>query len=97
VNFVLDKLQAIEDKCSELENMISDPSVMADMAEWQKYTKAHAKMLPVVTKFREYKAVRAALSDTQEMLSDQLDAELKEMAPNLENLYLHVLTTYFTE
>jgi peptide chain release factor 1 len=77
---VLDKLQAIEDKCSELENMISDPSVMANMTEWQKHTKAHAKLVPVVTKFREYKKVLAALADTEEMLKEELDAELKEMA-----------------
>lgn len=77
---MLDKLQAIEDRYSELENMISDPSVMANMTEWQKHTKAHSKLTAVVTKFREYKEVLKALSDTQEMLKEQLDAELKEMA-----------------
>ncbi|MCE5286531.1 MAG: peptide chain release factor 1 [Pelosinus sp.] len=77
---MLDKLQAIEDKCCELENMISDPSVMANMTEWQKHTRAHAKLIPVVTKFREYKKVLEGLANTREMLKDELDAELKEMA-----------------
>ena len=41
---MLDKFQAIEDKYIELENLISDPAVMANMSEWQKHTKAHSKL-----------------------------------------------------
>ena len=34
---MLEKLQAIEDKYQELEAMISDPNVMADMQRWQQH------------------------------------------------------------
>lgn len=76
---MLDKLQAIEDKYLELENRISDPSVIANMAEWQKHTKTHAKMTPVVAKFREYKKVQQGLSDALEMLDDKLDHDFRQM------------------
>ncbi len=76
---MLDKLQALEDKYLELEGRISDPSVMADMGEWQKLTKAHSKMSAVVEKFREYKKTLQAIDDAREMLKDKLDDEFKEM------------------
>lgn len=77
---VLDKLQAVEDKYSELENLISDPSVIANMTEWQKHTKAHAKLTPLITKFREYKDVRQGIADTTELLQEELDDEMRDMA-----------------
>lgn len=77
---MLDKLQVIEDRYLELENLISDPSVIANMTEWQKHTKAHSRMTPVIMKFREYKEVRKGLADTLEMLDDNLDDEMRAMA-----------------
>jgi len=74
-----DKLQAIEDKYLELENLISDPSVMANMEEWQKLTKTHSKMTPIVEKFREYKEVQQGIADALEMLNDKLDNDFRQM------------------
>jgi peptide chain release factor 1 len=79
VKFVLDKLQAIEDKYLELESLISDPSVMADMKEWQKYTREHAKLSDIVAKFREYKQVQQALEEAREMLKEKLDDDFRDM------------------
>ncbi|SHI50653.1 peptide chain release factor 1 [Propionispora hippei] len=77
---MLDKLQAIEDKYSELENLISDPTVIANMTEWQKHTRAHSKLTPLIVKFREYKAVLQGLADTRELLDDNPEADLRDMA-----------------
>ncbi len=77
---MLDKLQVIEDRYLELENLISDPSVIANMTEWQKHTKAHSRMTPIIVKFREYKEVRKGLTDTLEMLEENLDDEMRSMA-----------------
>ncbi|GMB01368.1 peptide chain release factor 1 [Pelosinus sp. IPA-1] len=74
-----DKLQAIEDKYLELENLISDPSVMANMEEWQKLTKTHSKMTPIVAKFHEYKEVQQGIADALEMLNDKLDNDFRQM------------------
>ncbi len=76
---MLDKLQAIEDKYLELESLISDPSVMADMKEWQKYTREHAKLSDIVAKFREYKQVQQALEEAREMLKEKLDDDFRDM------------------
>ena len=78
---MINKLQAVEDKYMELESVISDPDVLADMAKWQKYNKEHSNLEPIVTAFREYKRTCQGIEDAKEMLSDSsLDDEMKEMA-----------------
>jgi peptide chain release factor 1 len=76
---MLDKLQAIEDRHTELENLISDPAVLANMSEWQKHTKAHSKLSPIVAKFREQKVVNQGIADALEMLGEKLDNDFRQM------------------
>lgn len=76
---MLDKLQSIEDKYLQLENLISDPSVIANQTEWQKHAKAHAKLTELVTAFRQYKQVNQEIQDAQEMLSDASDSEFRQL------------------
>lgn len=76
---MLDKLQAIEDRYNELESLISDPDVIANMAEWQKHTKAHAKLTPIVAAFREYKKVQQGIKDALDLLNDKLDDDFRDM------------------
>lgn len=77
---MLEKLQAVEDKYLDLEAKISDPSVIARQEEWQKYTKAHAKLTEVVTVFRAYKKLRQEIKDAEDMIAANEDPELVEMA-----------------
>ncbi|KAF1855569.1 hypothetical protein Lal_00001544 [Lupinus albus] len=50
------------------------------MTEWQKHTRAHSKLTPLIVKFREYKEVLQGLADTQELLDDNPEADLRDMA-----------------
>ena len=77
---MLEKLQAVEDKYLDLEAKISDPSVIAKQEEWQKYTKAHAKMTEVVTVFREYKQLLQEIKEAEDIIAANEDQELTEMA-----------------
>jgi peptide chain release factor 1 len=76
---MLEQLQAIEDKFLELENLISDPVVLANQSEWLKHTRSHAKLAPIVAKFREYKIVQHSLADANEMLKEKLDDDFKSL------------------
>ena len=77
---MLEKLQAIEDKYQELEAMISDPNVMADMQRWQQHTRAHARLTPLITAFRTYKETLQAVTEAREILAEESDAEMRELA-----------------
>ena len=75
---MLEKLQAVEDKFLELESLISDPDVIADMSRWQKYSKEHASLALIVEKFREYKEVVKGIDEAKAMFAESLDAEMRK-------------------
>lgn len=76
---MLEKLQAVEDKYLELESMISDPSIIADMPRWQKYSREHASLGVIVEKFRAYKSVMKGIHEAKEMLGETLEDEFRKM------------------
>ena len=75
---MLDKLQAIEDKYLDLEAKISDPDIIADQKEWQKCTKAHAKLTDIVTVFREYSDLVKAKSDLNTTIQTAKDIKVSD-------------------
>lgn len=76
---VLDKLKFIEERYEELSKKISDPEIINNIPEWQKYVKEHADIEPIVLKYREYNEAVKQLEESKEMLKDKLDDEFKEL------------------
>lgn len=77
---MLEKLQALEERYIHLEGLISNPEAVNDMATWQKNTKTHAKLMEIITKYREYKACLKTIDDTLELLREKLDDEMHALA-----------------
>ena len=77
---MLDKLQAVEDKYRELESLISDPSVLADMEKWQRLSREHAQLAPIVEKYREYKSVREGLAEAKAIFAENPDDDMRRLA-----------------
>ena len=71
------KLEAVEKRYEELNQKISDPDVISNQAEWQKYMKEHAEIQDIVEKYKEYKKTKQSYEDAKTMLDDP---ELKELA-----------------
>ncbi len=74
---MFDKLEIVEKRYEELTKMISDPEIISNQAEWQKFMKEHSSIEEVVLKYREYKKVKQSMEEAKEMLQDP---ELKELA-----------------
>ncbi len=74
------KLVEIERRYDELSQLLSDPEVIGNQEVWQKYAKAQAGMTDIVAAFREYNEVLKNLEDTEALLREKLEPELKEMA-----------------
>ena len=74
---MFDKLEDVEKRYDELTKLISDPEVISNQTEWQKYMKEHASIEDVVLKYREYKKTKKQMEEAQEMMEDK---ELKELA-----------------
>ena len=77
----IDKVQAVENKFMDLEQRISDPSVIARQEEWQKLTKEHASLAPIVETYRQYKDVTEQIQGDRELMKDpESDGEIIAMA-----------------
>ena len=74
---MFDKLEEVENRYEELNKLISDPAVISDQNSFKKYMKEQSMLTDVVEKFREYKKVKSAMEDAEELMSDP---EMKEMA-----------------
>lgn len=76
-----DKLDFIQEKYEELSHKVSDPEVISNQPEWQKYMRDMSEMEPIVNKYREYRKTTDDVADTKEMISDSgMDEELRDMA-----------------
>ena len=77
----MDKVQAVENKFMDLEQQISDPSVIARQDEWQKLTKEHASLTPIVEAFRKYKDITSTIDGDEGIIDDpDSDDDLIAMA-----------------
>lgn len=77
---MLERLNFIENKYEELSVKISDPSIIANQKEWQRLCKEHSDIEDLVMKFRQYKEVEEEIVFNKEILNEENDKELKEMA-----------------
>lgn len=74
---MLDKLQSMEDRYEELEQLISDPEIIKRQEEWRKYTKEHSHLGDAVKAFRQYKTVKSELEEAKEMYNDTSESEMR--------------------
>jgi peptide chain release factor 1 len=74
---MFEKLEAVEKRYEELNELIAKPEIIANQAEWQKLMKEHASIEDVVAKYREYKKTNDSMNEAKEMLDDP---EMKELA-----------------
>ncbi|OPY71021.1 MAG: Peptide chain release factor 1 [Syntrophorhabdaceae bacterium PtaU1.Bin034] len=77
---ILEKLEEMEMRLDRIEADMALPGTMADMEEYKKLAKEHAELRDMVTPFREWKRVREDLEKTREMIRQETDEELKELA-----------------
>lgn len=74
-----DRLQAVEDRYDELNELLSDPNVVSDATKLRDYSKEQSSITETVEVYREYKEVTAGLAETREMMNEKLDDDMKEM------------------
>lgn len=77
---MLKKLEVLEDKYRDLNEKISNPEIINDQKTWQKYMKEQSDLEPIVMKYREYTDVLNNIKDSKEILQEESDEELRELA-----------------
>lgn len=76
---MFDRLEAIEKKYDELNELMSDIKVINDHNEFQKHAKVQSDLADTVSVYREYKKTIESIEESQEMLQEDLDDDMKEM------------------
>ena len=84
---MLERLDSIERRYTELNELMSEPEVASDFDRLQDLAREQASIEELVTKYREYKATLKSLEETQAMVAQGLDEEMAELAKDeLERL-----------
>lgn len=84
---MLDKLEAIYNRYLEIEKLMNDPTVMADMKSYIKLSKDYKELQPVIEAYKEYKLVIDNIASSKEILYQEKDEEFRAMAKEeLNNL-----------
>ena len=76
---MFEKLEGVEDRYVQLEQLLSDPAVLADQDTYQKYLKEHGEISRIVEAYRAYKQVTQDLAENEELLKDP-DPEMRALA-----------------
>ena len=79
-NMILERLEGVKNRFEEVRQLITDPAVIGDMKRYVKLNKEYKGLEPVVEAYEEYKNLLSNINSTQEMLSNEKDEEMREMA-----------------
>jgi len=74
------KLSALEERFEELNTLMARPETSQDPALLQRYGREYASLNDVIPQYRALKATRREIAETEQMLDDGLDDEMRALA-----------------
>ena len=77
---MFDKLKTVEKRYNDLNELLSDPKIIAQQSEYQKYAKEQSDLTPIVKRFKDLKKFVKQLEDSKKILEEEKDQEMLEMA-----------------
>lgn len=77
---MLDKLDNIETRYTEVEKQLSDPEVIKKQSLYRELAREEAELSKTVSVIRQYKKILSNINGAKELLAEDTDAEMKEMA-----------------
>ena len=80
MNSLLEKLDALVARFEEVSTLITDPNVIADQQRYVKLTKEYKELEDLMAARKEYANLLSNLEEGKNMLVNEADPDLKEMA-----------------
>jgi peptide chain release factor 1 len=77
---IIDKLEDIKTKWETLGEQLNDPEIIGDMKRFVKINKDYKDLEPIVAAFKEYKNLLANIEEAREILKNEKDDDMREMA-----------------
>ncbi|MBR3989933.1 MAG: peptide chain release factor 1 [Bacteroidales bacterium] len=79
-NTLLEKVLSLQDKYKKLEEQLADPEVIGDMKKFVQLNKDYKELQPIIAAGLEYKRLVEELAQAKDILMNEKDEDLKEMA-----------------
>ena len=77
---LVDRLRTTETRYEELNQQLANPETVSDSKKYQKTAKAHSDLGEIVAKFHQYTDIQHGIKETQAMVREETDSDLKAMA-----------------
>ncbi len=77
---MFDKLEDLRIRLDEILNELQEPDVANDQNRFRKLMKEQNELTPIVEAYNEYKECKQAIEDSLEMLEEESDEEMRELA-----------------
>ena len=79
-NTLIEKVLGLQEKYDSLQRQLSDPEVISDMKKYVQLNKEYKELAPIIKAGTEYKRMIEEYESAKEILSNEKDEELREMA-----------------
>ena len=77
---MLEKLEAVFSRFQEVETLLSSPEIVSDRRRFTQLNKEYKSLQPVVAAYHRYKHLTEEYAEAREILKNEKDKELKELA-----------------
>ncbi|MGN0332246.1 MAG: peptide chain release factor 1 [Lachnospiraceae bacterium] len=77
---MFDKLEDLLIRLEEILSELQEPDVANDQKRFRKLMKEQNELTPIVEAYKEYKACKQAIEDSLQMLDEETDEEMRELA-----------------
>ncbi|WAC41642.1 PCRF domain-containing protein [Pedobacter sp. SL55] len=85
---MLDKLEAIKLRWEDVEEQLSNPDVIQDMKRFAALNKEYKDLTKIVEEYKVYKNVMSNIEANKDILNNEKDPEMREMAKEEQDLLL---------
>ena len=79
-NTLLERVLSLQDKFQSLQDQLASPEVMSDMKKYVQLNKDYKQLEPIIKAGLEYKKTLDNLASAKDILVNEKDDDLREMA-----------------
>ncbi|MFQ6091184.1 MAG: peptide chain release factor 1 [bacterium] len=77
---MFERLNGLEARYREIDELLSDPKVLADQERVKQLARERADLSPPVSTYREYRRVAQSIREAEQILASSSDSELSDLA-----------------
>jgi peptide chain release factor 1 len=86
-NMILTRLKGVKARFDEVGQLITDPSVIAEMDRYVKLNREYKQLGPIIEAYEKYRDLLSNMNSAKKILAEEKDEELREMAKEEMDLY----------